>query len=52
MKPKLIIWSFSTRPGRIAVATWLIPVFSVICITAENATARNPYRKAFFQAYP
>jgi hypothetical protein len=24
----------------------------VICITAENTAARNPYRKAFFQAYP
>ncbi|MHC4659824.1 MAG: hypothetical protein ACYS83_11715, partial [Planctomycetota bacterium] len=52
MKAKLIMWSFFSRLGRIAVATWLIPVFLVICITAENAAARNPYRKAFFQAYP
>ncbi len=38
------------RPGFCSLTTLIILL--VILITAEQAQARNPYRKAFFQAYP
>jgi len=52
MNPREFIPGFiSRRPCPLAWPT-LVLVFSCISLTCHQAHARNPYRKAFFQAYP
>ncbi|MHC4395665.1 MAG: multiheme c-type cytochrome [Planctomycetota bacterium] len=52
MKVKSLISNFTVKPCRVCVTGWMSLILLAVCITAEPTQARNPYRKAFFQAYP
>ncbi|HIJ53235.1 MAG TPA: hypothetical protein HPP66_08785 [Planctomycetes bacterium] len=52
MKAKAIVPRYFIKPDGVCVACRIALILLIVCITTNPAHARNPYRKAFFQAYP
>ena len=52
MKAKVIGPRYFSQSGSVCIGCWLALILLVVCLTPFRLHARNPYRKAFFQAYP
>jgi hypothetical protein len=52
MNSKTVVRYFARNAGRRGATGLVLFAVLAVFITADQAPARNPYRKAFFQAYP
>jgi len=51
-KVKVVVECLPLRPQSRTLVCAALSLLWVLAVTPQNARARNPYRKAFFQAYP